>query len=139
MHGNCVMAGGLGGSGYIGGVENGSMTNGGNHGNGWATISYNAKELGQYNVVEKYFNYTGSVQTFTAPCDGEYLLEAAGAQGCGENDTDGGKGGYSSGKARLSIYMLEPLEYTDRQQVLITVVEDQDLTEPEAVVLHISL
>lgn len=101
MHGNCVMAGGLGGSGYIGGVENGSMTNGGNHGNGWATISYNAKELGQYNVVEKYFNYTGSVQTFTAPCDGEYLLEAAGAQGCGENDTDGGKGGYSSGKIKL--------------------------------------
>ena len=101
MHGNRVMAGGLGGSGYIGGVENGSMTNGGNHGNGWATISYNAKELGQYNVVEKYFNYTGSVQTFTAPCDGEYLLEAAGAQGCGENDTDGGKGGYSSGKIKL--------------------------------------
>lgn len=101
MYGNCVMAGGLGGSGYIGGVENGSMTNGGNHGNGWATISYNAKELGQYNVVEKYFNYTGSVQTFTAPCDGEYLLEAAGAQGCGENDTDGGKGGYSSGKIKL--------------------------------------
>ena len=95
------MAGGLGGSGYIGGVENGSMTNGGNHGNGWATISYNAKELGQYNVVEKYFNYTGSVQTFTAPCDGEYLLEAAGAQGCGENGTDGGKGGYSSGKVKL--------------------------------------
>ena len=101
MHGNCVMTGGLGGSGYIGGVENGSMTNGGNHGNGWATISYNAKELGQYNVVEKYFNYTGSVQTFTAPCDGEYLLEAAGAQGCGENGTDGGKGGYSSGKVKL--------------------------------------
>ena len=101
MHGNCVMAGGLGGSGYIGGVENGSMTNGGNHGNGWATISYNAKELGQYNVVEKYFNYTGSVQTFTAPADGEYTLEVCGAQGGGESDLEGGKGGKSTGKVTL--------------------------------------
>lgn len=101
MHGNCVMAGGLGGSGYIGGVENGSMTNGGNHGNGWATISYNAKELCQYSVVEKYFNYTGSGQTFTAPADGEYLLEVAGAQGGKEKDTVGGLGGSSSGKVTL--------------------------------------
>lgn len=101
MHGNCVMAGGLGGSGYIGGVTDGSMTTGTNSGNGYATISYNAKELCQYSVVEKYFNYTGSGQAFTAPADGEYLLEVAGAQGCGENDTDGGKGGYSSGKVKL--------------------------------------
>lgn len=101
MYGNCVMAGGLGGSGYIGGVTDGSMTTGTNSGNGYATISYNAKELCQYSVVEKYFNYTGSGQAFTAPADGEYLLEVAGAQGCGENDTDGGKGGYSSGKVKL--------------------------------------
>lgn len=106
MHGNCVMAGGLGGSGYIGGVTNGSMTNGGNKGNGWATISYNAKELGQYNVVEKYFNYTGSVQTFTAPVDGEYLLEVGGAQGgaadyAKELGLSGGKGGVSTGKITL--------------------------------------
>ena len=106
MHGNCVMAGGLGGSGYIGGVTNGSMTNGGNKGNGWATISYNAKELGQYNVVEKYFNYTGSIQTFTAPCDGEYLLEVAGAQGGmsmedGANITQGGLGGIATGNYHM--------------------------------------
>lgn len=101
MHGNCIMPGGLGGSSYIGGVTDGAMTTGTNSGNGYATISYNAKELGQYNVVEKYFNYTGSGQAFTAPADGEYLLEVAGAQGCGENDTDGGKGGYSSGKVKL--------------------------------------
>lgn len=106
MHGNCVMAGGLGGSGYIGGVTNGSMTNGGNKGNGWATISYNARELGQYNVVEKYFNYTGSVQTFTAPCDGEYTLTAAGAQGGmsmedGANITQGGLGGIATGNYHM--------------------------------------
>lgn len=106
MYGNCVIAGGLGGSGYIGGVTDGSMTNGGNKGNGWATISYNAKELGQYSVVEKYFNYTGSVQTFTAPCDGEYLLEVAGAQGGmsmedGANITQGGLGGIATGNYHM--------------------------------------
>lgn len=101
MHGNCVMAGGLGGSGYIGGVTDGSMTTGTNSGNGYATISYNAKELCQYSVVEKYFNYTGSGQTFTAPADGEYLLEVAGAQGGKEKDTVGGLGGSSSGKVTL--------------------------------------
>lgn len=40
MHGNCVMAGGLGGSGYIGGVTNGSMQTGVNEGNGYAKITY---------------------------------------------------------------------------------------------------
>ena len=101
MHGNCVMAGGLGGSGYIGGVENGSMTNGGNHGNGWAKISYNAKEIMSQGIVESYFSYTGSVQTFTAPVDGEYTLEVGGAQGGGESDLEGGKGGKSTGKVTL--------------------------------------
>ena len=92
---------GGGGSGYTGGVTDGSMDTGTNSGNGYATISYNAKELGQYNVVEKYFNYTGSIQAFTAPCDGEYLLEVAGAQGGGENGTDGALGGTSTGKVKL--------------------------------------
>lgn len=101
MHGNCVMAGGLGGSGYIGGVTNGSMTNGGNHGNGWAKISYNAKEIMSQGIVENYFSYTGSVQTFTAPVDGEYTLEVGGAQGGGESDLEGGKGGKSTGKVTL--------------------------------------
>ena len=101
MHGNCVMAGGLGGSGYIGGVTDGSMTNGGNHGNGWAKISYNAKEIMSQGIVENYFSYTGSVQTFTAPADGEYTLEVCGAQGGGESDLEGGKGGKSTGKVTL--------------------------------------
>lgn len=101
MHGNCVMAGGLGGSGYIGGLTNGSMTNGGNKGNGWAKISYNAKEIMSQGIVENYFSYTGSVQTFTAPVDGEYTLEAGGAQGGSESGLEGGKGGKSTGKVTL--------------------------------------
>lgn len=101
MHGNCIIPGGLGGSSYIGGVTDGAMTTGTNSGNGYATISYNAKKLCQYSVVEKYFNYTGSGQTFTAPADGEYLLEVAGAQGGKEKDTVGGLGGSSSGKVTL--------------------------------------
>lgn len=101
MHGNCILPGGLGGSSYIGGVTDGAMTTGTNSGNGYATISYNAKKLCQYSVVEKYFNYTGSGQTFTAPADGEYLLEVAGAQGGKEKDTVGGLGGSSSGKVTL--------------------------------------
>lgn len=106
MHGNCVMAGGLGGSSYVGGVENGSMTTGDNHGNGWAKISYNAKEIMSQGIVENYFSYTGSVQTFTAPVDGEYTLEVGGAQGgvadyAKELGLSGGKGGVSTGKVTL--------------------------------------
>lgn len=106
MHGNCVMAGGLGGSGYIGGVENGSMTTGDNHGNGWAKISYNAKEIMSQGIVENYFSYTGSVQTFTAPVDGEYTLEVGGAQGGmsmenGANITQGGLGGIATGNYHM--------------------------------------
>ena len=96
----CAHGGAGGGSGYIGGVTNGSMTTGTNSGNGWATISYNAKAILQYSVVEKYFNYTGNVQTFIAPVDGEYLLEVAGAQG-GSTYGTGGLGGTSSGKISL--------------------------------------
>lgn len=106
MHGNCVMAGGLGGSSYVGGVENGSMTTGDNHGNGWAKISYNAKEIMSQGIVENYFSYTGSVQTFTAPADGEYLLEVAGAQGGmsmedSANITQGGLGGIATGNYHM--------------------------------------
>ena len=48
------------------------------------------------------FDYTGSEQTFTVPCDGEYKLETWGAQG-GNSNTEyiGGYGGYSSGISKL--------------------------------------
>lgn len=52
------------------------------------------------------FSYTGSIQTFTAPKDGIYQIEAWGAQGGsatdGENLTaDGGYGSYSTGEVLL--------------------------------------
>lgn len=100
--GSTVENGGAGGgSGYIGGVTDGSMETGKNSGNGYATISYNAREISQYSIIEKYYNYTGDVQSFTAPFDGSYLLEVAGAQGGKEKDTAGGLGGSSSGRVTL--------------------------------------
>lgn len=47
------------------------------------------------------YDYTGNTQTFTAPADGDYTLEVAGAQGGGESDLEGGKGGKSTGKVTL--------------------------------------
>lgn len=52
------------------------------------------------------FNYTGAIQTFTAPKDGVYLLEVWGAQGGiadDENNTtaSGGYGSYSVGEVEL--------------------------------------
>ena len=43
------------------------------------------------------FDYTGSEQTFTVPCDGEYKLETWGAQGGSTGTCTGGYGGYSQG------------------------------------------
>ena len=98
----CVHGGAGGGSGYINSVvKSGQMSSGSNYGNGWATISYKMKETYQYNVVERFFNYTGDVQTFTAPFDGKYNLEVAGAQGCDESDLEGGMGGVSKGTVTL--------------------------------------
>jgi hypothetical protein len=46
------------------------------------------------------FNYTGGIQTFTAPLSGIYKIELWGAQGGG--NTSGGKGAYTSGNITLS-------------------------------------
>lgn len=49
-------------------------------------------------VTDWPFQYTGSVQTWTAPSSGYYLFEAYGAQGGSVNNKYvGGKGGYTSG------------------------------------------
>ncbi|NBP30197.1 MAG: hypothetical protein EBV23_11605, partial [Flavobacteriia bacterium] len=52
------------------------------------------------------FNYTGSAQTFTAPVNGTYTLEAWGAQGGNDisspNSVFGGRGGYSKGDVYLA-------------------------------------
>lgn len=57
------------------------------------------------NKGSKIFNYTGGVQTFTAPTDGNYKLESWGASG--GNSTKfttkyGGKGGYTTGTVYLT-------------------------------------
>ena len=52
------------------------------------------------------FNYTGSVQTFTAPAAGVYTIEAWGAQGGNDpsnpNAIFGGRGGYAKGDVTLT-------------------------------------
>ena len=52
------------------------------------------------NGTEWTFDYTGSEQTFTVPCDGEYKVELWGAQGKG---TNGGYGSYTKGNIELLI------------------------------------
>ena len=47
------------------------------------------------------FNYTGGVQTYTAPCTARYKLEVWGAQG-GKDSGTGGKGGYAVGYVDLN-------------------------------------
>lgn len=44
--------------------------------------------------VEWVYNYTGNVQSWTAPYDGKYKLEVWGAKGGNAGYLPGGKGGY---------------------------------------------
>lgn len=72
----------------------------GNHINGHARITY----INPYAGVD--FDYTGDVQTFTAPQSGTYMLETWGASGGdgirGDNIGKGGNGGYSYGTVHLN-------------------------------------
>ncbi|MGN0470630.1 MAG: glycine-rich protein, partial [Acutalibacteraceae bacterium] len=123
------LQGGAGGSGHIGtGTINGETIAGtetflapdgtdetGHTGNGYARITY---------LPYIDFNYTGDVQTFTAPVSGYYQLETWGAQGGGSKtyknyddynsssrpglsdefsfmDVEGGRGGYSTATVYL--------------------------------------
>lgn len=47
------------------------------------------------------YGYTGNTQTFTAPQDGLYTLEAWGASGGGHNANMTGQGGYTKGTVKL--------------------------------------
>ena len=64
-------------------------------------VEYSSRSTGVNEGDVFDFSYTGNVQTFTAPYDGEYLLEVWGAQGA-SNQAQGGKGGYSKGVITLS-------------------------------------
>jgi hypothetical protein len=79
---------------------------------GTYTVTYNISDLAgnaattvnrTVNVVisEFAYNYTGNVQTFTAPVAGNYKLEVWGAQGGGASN-NGGLGGYSAGIKSLT-------------------------------------
>jgi hypothetical protein len=71
------------------------------------TISgtWNAGSFYTYNLsktVAFNYNYTGAVQTFTAPYAGTYKLEVYGAQGGDQTYGHGGKGGKSTGYIHLN-------------------------------------
>lgn len=51
--------------------------------------------------VEWVYNYTGNIQSWTAPYDGKYKLEVWGAKGGNAGYLPGGKGGYSKGEITL--------------------------------------
>lgn len=117
--------GGGGGSGYISDELKNAETIGGNQtflapdgteetghwGNGYARITYINPNAGTR------FDYTGDVQTYTAPFSGNYLLETWGAQGGGSVvsatgtypntsdkvvEVDGGYGGYTTANVYLT-------------------------------------
>lgn len=86
----------------------------GKKGNGYAIIEYiedlKQEDYPNFNIDEGYsfkYSYTGNYQTFTAPADGTYKLEAWGARG-GYGRTNaslknrGGFGAYAAGTIHLS-------------------------------------
>jgi len=70
-----------------------------------ATTTYYVQSVTPQGGAQTY-NYTGSVQTFTAPTNGTYTLEAWGAQGGNDpsnpNAIFGGRGGYAKGDVYLT-------------------------------------
>jgi len=91
-------------NGKIVGVDSNDETMIGNRGDGYARITY----IPYTEPID--YNYSGNVQTFTAPVAGYYKLEAWGASGGNADQTDqesigyikGGKGGYSYGTVYLN-------------------------------------
>lgn len=83
MHGNCVMAGGLGGSGYIGGVTDGSMQTGVNEGNGYAKITYIDTDISDSSAcsirIPKKSGYTFDGYWTEKNQAGEEVVDATGA------------------------------------------------------------
>lgn len=106
--GNWFVAGGFGGSGYIGGVTNGSMTTGTNSGNGWAKISFRAKDAANHNRN----NYVGK------PTKTGYIFKGyyTGANGTGTQVVD--ENGYivdanNSFTANTTVYAYwKPITYS---------------------------
>ena len=81
--------------------------------NGYALITYIDESGENCEKGQKwYYDYTGSEETFNAPCAGAYKVEVWGAQGGGEDYVDtstnasargaGGYGGYATGNIELT-------------------------------------
>ena len=68
--------------------------NGGKYDNSSATKAYGFEPV--TSSYSKTYNYTGDIQTFTAPYSGYYYIEACGGRG-GDDSASGGKGGYVKG------------------------------------------
>jgi len=90
----------------------------GHAGNGYARITLLSKERlikvpsssCQYDIgYEWNYDYTGNVQSFNSPCNGNYKIELWGAQGGssgpdgtgGQCNADGSNGSYTSGKTNI--------------------------------------
>ena len=84
---------------YVKTVDNaGNWSNNGE----WTHYTYKI-QLCAYNIGHSWnFNYTGGVQSFTAPCGGTYKLEVWGAQGGNDTHNSGGLGGYAYGNKMFS-------------------------------------
>ncbi|MBO5530694.1 MAG: hypothetical protein J5970_04775 [Bacilli bacterium] len=71
-------------------------------GHGYVRFTYLGESNATCSSNETYnFDYTGGEQTFTPLCNGNYKVEAWGAQG-GSYGRNGGYGGYSTGEIELS-------------------------------------
>ena len=85
-----------------GGTSIGTSNTGANFNvNVTSTTTYYAEAFGVATSSVQTFNYTGSMQTFTAPATGVYTLQTWGAQGWSGSQT-GGKGGYAAGVYTLN-------------------------------------
>lgn len=69
---------------------------------GGQTSHMEEKTLVNHVTVDKTFGFTGKVQKFTAPGDGDYLLEVWGAAGGDGRSSVGGQGGYAKGYVHLT-------------------------------------
>ena len=91
-------------------THDGTSTMVGNSGDGYAKIT----KVEASPITE--FDYTGDVQEYTVPATGTYKIEAWGAQGASQTDTNGGA--YTSGTitltkdTKLYIYVGEKGNYT---------------------------
>lgn len=93
------------GGGYNGGGHGGPSGYGGGgmtHVSTTQNLATVSVEQGDISSGTNTFNYTGGVQSFTAPASGNYTLKVYGAKGGNDGAGVGGYGGYSTGTVYLT-------------------------------------